>query len=116
MKFLANENFPFKSYLLLKAQGWDIEHIGENNVGIMDEEVIEYSKKEERIIITFDSDYGELVFKNKYQPRGVIYLRIRDFAPDYPAELLKDLIIEKSLPVDGRFTVIDDRKIRQKVI
>jgi predicted nuclease of predicted toxin-antitoxin system len=40
-------------------------------MGISDEEVIELSIRQNRIIITFDSDYGELVFKHGYKPKGV---------------------------------------------
>ncbi len=56
MRFLANENIPNASYKYLKNKGWDIEHIGETNMGITDEEVMEFAIREDRIIITFDSD------------------------------------------------------------
>jgi len=79
MKFLANENIPRASFRFLKDKGWDIEHIGETNMGVTDKEVMELAISEDRIIITFDSDYGELVYKYGYKPTGVIYLRIQDF-------------------------------------
>ena len=116
MKFLANENFPASSFRVLKNNKWDIEHIGETNMGISDEEVIDLSIQENRIIITFDSDYGELVFKQGYKPKGVIYLRIKKFTPEYPAQLLIELIEEDKLEVEGKFTVIDDNQIRQREI
>ena len=116
MKFLANENFPATSYKILKSQNLDIEHIGESNMGISEEEVMKTSIKEQRIIITFDSDYGELVFKYGYKPVGVIFLRIKEFSPDFPAQLLGKLVIEEKLEVEGRFTVIDENQIRQRKI
>lgn len=116
MKFLANENFPLKSYQILKNNGWDIEHIAEGNKGISDKEVIDYSKKEDRIIITFDSDYGELVYKKNYKPSGVIYLRLKSFRPEFPAELLKELMNNESLVFEFKFTVIDENQIRQREI
>ena len=116
MRFLANENFPASSFRILQKNKWDIEHIGETNMGISDEEVIELSIRESRIIITFDSDYGELVFKHGFKPKGVIYLRIKKFTPEYPAQLLTELIEEENLEVEGKFTVIDDNQIRQREI
>jgi predicted nuclease of predicted toxin-antitoxin system len=74
MKLLANENFPMKSFHILLEPGYDIKHIGVENAGISDEEVMNFSVREGRIIVTFDSDYGELVYKNGYKPAGVIYL------------------------------------------
>ncbi len=115
-KFLANENFPLTSYRILKNWGWDIIHISEGNAGIMDDEVMNNAILDNRIIITFDSDYGELVFKNGYKPLGVIFLRIRDFSPSYPGELLKNLIEEESLLVENRFTVVGENQVRQRVI
>lgn len=57
MKFLANENFPRASFRILRAEGLDIEHIGETNPSVSDEEVMKMALQEERIIITFDNDY-----------------------------------------------------------
>lgn len=116
MKFLANENFPLKSHQILKNNGWDIEHIAKSNMGISDEEVIAYSKQEDRIIITFDSDYGELVYKKSYKPNGVIYLRFKSFRPEFPAELLLELMSNESLIFESKFTVIDENQIRQREI
>ena len=114
MKYLANENIPKTSANILKESGWDIEHIGETNMGITDEEVMEIAIAENRIIITFDSDYGELVYKYGYKPPGIIYLRIQKFTPEYPANLLLKLITEENLEIDGLFTVIDENQIRQR--
>ncbi len=116
MKFLANENIPFSTVKTLKGQGWEIEHVGEKNMGIRDEEVIEYSIQNNQVIITFDSDYGELVFTKGYKPQGVIYLRIKNFTPEYPAFLLHKLIVEDELEVKGKFTVVSENLIRQRDI
>lgn len=87
MKFLANENFPLTSIRLLISWGWDIKSISEDFGGITDEEVMQIAILEERLILTFDRDYGELIFKHNYKPKaGVGYLRFKDFTPAYPAE------------------------------
>ncbi|HQU58895.1 MAG: DUF5615 family PIN-like protein [Phaeodactylibacter sp.] len=75
MKFLANENFPLKSFRILQDKGYDIKHIGLELPSVTDEEVMAFAIEEGRAIITFDSDYGELVYKHGYKPPGVIYLR-----------------------------------------
>lgn len=41
MLLLADENFPFSSFNYLREHGYDIKHIGESDVGIKDEEVIQ---------------------------------------------------------------------------
>ncbi len=76
MKLLANENFPLTSVRILKNAGYDIKAIGIEFAGILDSEVIEIATIEERTILTFDRDYGELIFRKGYKPEaGIIYLR-----------------------------------------
>lgn len=63
MKFLANENFPLDSVIYLREQGFDVSAIGEDNPSITDPQVLEIAQREQRTILTFDRDYGELIFK-----------------------------------------------------
>ena len=116
MRFLADENFPVASYRLLLENGWDIIHVGITNPSITDDEVIEQSVEEQRVIVTFDSDFGELVFKFGLKPIGVIYFRWIEFTPDEPGKYLLDLLHENSIEIIGYFTVIDDNQIRQRKI
>ncbi|MEQ8472314.1 MAG: DUF5615 family PIN-like protein [Marinoscillum sp.] len=64
MKFLANENVPITSVNYLKSMGFDITSIGVDDPGISDEHVMTLAIEQDRTIITYDSDYGELIFKH----------------------------------------------------
>ncbi len=98
MKLLANENFPLKSVHYLKDKGFDIKAIGVDNPSITDKLVMEIAISEERTILTFDRDYGELIFKNNYKPqKGVIYLRLQQYEADEPGKLVEALINNKNL-------------------
>ena len=116
MKLLANENFPLKSFKILLKKNYDIKHIGLDWPSITDEEVMQLAMKEDRVIITFDSDYGELVYKYGYKPSGVIYLRWREFSPEFPADYLHEIFEAGQIRFIGLFTVIDDQQIRQRKI
>ncbi|MEW5920437.1 MAG: DUF5615 family PIN-like protein [Bacillota bacterium] len=63
MKFLANENIPLKSIEVLRKKGFDVKSVSELFPGISDKEVLTFAKKEQRIILTFDKDYGYLLYK-----------------------------------------------------
>ncbi len=40
---------------------------------------MEIAEAEQRIVLIFDRDYGELIYKYNYKPRqGVIYLRLEN--------------------------------------
>ncbi len=63
MKLLANENFPLRSVSYLREKGFDIKAIGVESPSIKDREVMEIAMREDRLILTFDRDYGELIFR-----------------------------------------------------
>ena len=99
MKLLANENFPLASVQLLSNADFDIKSIGTDNPSIKDPEVIQIAVDEERTIITFDKDYGELIFKHGYRPEArVIFLRVLDVNPEVPGKFLLDIF--KNIDLD----------------
>lgn len=116
-KFLANENIPLATIYRLRKEGLDIASISLDAPSITDREVMQLSIDENRTIITFDRDYGELIYKYGFRPpAGVIYLRMRNYQPEEPAELLLKLFNSPNLEFDGMFTVADERSVRQRKI
>ena len=70
---------------------------------------------EERVILTFDRDYGELIYRWRLRsPRGVIYLRFRPYTPEEPASILLILLQTEGLQFEERFTVVEGDRIRQR--
>ncbi len=115
MKLLANENIPFKSVSYLKDQGFDITSIGEDNPSIKDHKVMQIAIEEKRTILTFDRDYGELIFKHNYRPeKGVIYLRLDAYEADEPGKMIEELINTGQIDFDSALTVVDKHGIRQR--
>ena len=115
MKLLANENFPISSVHLLREWGFDIYSIGLDNPSISDEEVMEIAIRLGRTSITFDKDYGELIFNKGFRPpQGVIYLRFEPLCPEHPAEIIKQIIGTGDLLFEHHLTVIDEGRIRQR--
>ena len=115
MRFLANENFPLPSVRLLRQAGYDVASVTEDSPGIEDTEVLTRAAIEQRVILTFDRDYGELIYRLKLpSPTGVIYLRFRPHTPEEPATLLLNLLEIEGLQFDERFTVLERDQIRQR--
>ena len=115
MKFLANENFPFSSVLYLRNKGYDIIYVGTDNQSISDRLVLSIALKQDRTILTFDRDYGELIFLYNIKPqRGIIYLRFREFSPEEPGHIIDKLVQTKGFIPDQKLTVVDKKGIRQR--
>ena len=82
MKFMANENIPNASTRQLTENGINVFSITEQMPESTDRAILEKANKDNYIIITFDSDYGELIYKNKLpKPAGVVFFR---FFPETP--------------------------------
>jgi predicted nuclease of predicted toxin-antitoxin system len=112
--FLADENFPGPAITLLRQHDIDVKSVVEENPGISDEQVMEWAMKEGYTILTHDRDYGELIYKFNFKPKGgVVYFRLQDFEPSDPAKILLALI-DQSINFTTLLTVISDSSVRQR--
>jgi len=113
MKFLANENIPSASVVMLRQTGIDVLHVAEDCPGEQDADILDLARRQDRIVITFDRDYGELVFRlRRPRPAGVIYLRFDPHWPTEPGEILAAVIATVAL--EDRFTVVERNRLRQR--
>jgi hypothetical protein len=65
--------------------------------------------------MTFDRDYGELIFKKGYRPNaGVIYLSVEPLYSEYPAEIVKRILENKDFTLENTLTVVDEMQVRQR--
>ena len=80
--------------------------------GMDDREILSRANAENRILVTSDKDFGELVFREGAPHRGVILLRMSDQTVSRKIEILQLLTDFLSPLLEGSFTVVTDRKIR----
>ncbi len=113
--FLANENFPRPSILFLRTQAFKVESIQEDFPGISDDKVLALAIQKNLIILTFDKDYGELIFRySPENPPGIIYFREKGSNPLSAGELLLKLLSNKEIQFRNAFSVIEEKNIRQR--
>ena len=60
MRFLANEHFPGAAVTALTARGHDVVWVRVSAPGTSDADVLAWAAREQRILLTFDKDFGEL--------------------------------------------------------
>lgn len=115
MMFLANENFPRPSVILLRDKGFKVKSVQEELPGISDEMVMNIASQMNLIILTFDRDYGEIIFKHKRNnPPTVIYFREKGSDPLFAGNLLLTLLSDAKMKLNNSFTVIEANNIRQR--
>ena len=114
MKWLADENFPLTSVRLLREAGLEIESIGESQPGLADQEVLEIAHSKDLALLTFDRDFGELIFKQQLEcPPAVVYLRFVPTTPEEPAQVVLAML-DVLETVKGQFVVLDRDTLRKR--
>src|SRR5690349_13959406 len=113
--FLANENFPKPSTIMLRKNGLVVKSIQEDCPGIEDHEVMKIASDQNLIILTFDSDYGELIFKYaKETPPAVVFFREKGNSPDFAGTALLALLENREVILSNAFTVVEMNSVRQR--
>ncbi|MCD6217455.1 DUF5615 family PIN-like protein [bacterium] len=75
MRFLADESCDFCVVRALRANGHDVLAVSELSPGVEDSTVIKLAIKENRVLLTEDSDFGQLVFAHRLKNASVIFIR-----------------------------------------
>jgi len=82
---MADENFPRPALAALRNAGWVVFSVAEECPGISDEEVAAVCSESQQVLLTFDKDFGELVFHRGLSAgSGVVLFR---FIPESPEEV-----------------------------
>lgn len=111
---LVNENFPVPSVRALRADGIDVLSVQESMPGAPDDAVLAKAVETGRWLVTFDRDYGELVFSLRCaSPRAILYLRQEPVPPTRPAERVLELLAQPEL-AEGHLVVIGERTVRRR--
>jgi predicted nuclease of predicted toxin-antitoxin system len=117
MDFLANENFPLLSAQLLREAGHRVVSVIQEAPGSKDEDILKLAHVERLIVLTFDRDYGELIYRYRVlPPAGVVYFRFAPATPSEPAEIFLNLVDRADLSLIGRFTIVEKGRVRQRSI
>jgi predicted nuclease of predicted toxin-antitoxin system len=93
MRLCANENLPGDCVAALRQRGHNVLWIRESARGSTDDAVLSRAQAEARLLITFDKDFGELVFRRgKAASRGIVLFRRQKLSPDFIARRVTQIL------------------------
>jgi predicted nuclease of predicted toxin-antitoxin system len=112
MRLFADENIPKAIVDWLRSSGHDVSYASEEQPGERDPVWLDKAESDQRLILTSDKDFGELVFRDRLNSHGVVLLRLGNIS-------LTDRIawLERAWPVieaksPGKFIVVTAKKVR----
>jgi predicted nuclease of predicted toxin-antitoxin system len=114
MKFLFDQSADFRFIPHLSHLGHDVQAISRNYPhALPDEEVLDIARKERRILIVADRDFGELIFQQELAHAGVIFFRLPGASLQTKTEHLNTVLQEYAGKLGpGEFIVVTPGQIR----
>ena len=112
MRLLANENMPFAAVKSLRECGYDVLWVRENAPGSSDEDVLALASEEDRVLLTFDKDFGELAFKSRLSAKcGLVLFRVPMLSAKHIARFIVEVMASRS-DWPGQFSVVEVYRVR----
>lgn len=114
MKLFLDENLSTQHAAELRAHGHDAVAVVEAGLaGATDEQVLRFAVENERVLVTLDADFANVM---RFPPEGtcgVVRLKVHPPTEDRILQTIyRALVFLKDLNVNGRLVVIDEDKVR----
>ena len=112
MKFLVDECTGPRVAHWLSKHKHDVFSVYEEAKGSDDNWIIRKANEENRIIITGDKDFGELVFRKEKPHKGIILLRLENQRAENKIKKIDNLLEQYSDKIKNNFIVVTENSIR----
>lgn len=114
MKFLADMGVSQTVVQSLRESGYDCIHLRDESLQrLPDIEIVEKAKQENRIILTFDLDFANLIAESNTNLPSVIIFRLKNTVPQFVSSRLLNLISEFAEQLNsGAIVTIEDARFR----
>jgi Domain of unknown function (DUF5615) len=111
MRLLANENIPGDAVAALRAVGHDVAWVRSDTPGSTDLDVLARAMRENRVLLTFDKDFGELAWRRGLPVTcGVILFRLPMPPPSAAGRTIAEVVSSRD-DWPGQFAVIEAGRI-----
>lgn len=115
-KFLLNANLSHETADFLNSLGHDAKTVAQFGLGkAEDSKIVRKAIKEERIIVTFDLDFGEIFYFSTKENLWIIVLRLRNQTVESVNKtldwLLRTNILEKN-GSENTLMIVQERRVR----
>lgn len=116
MRYLVDECLGHSVVRNLREAGHDVKWVGESSKGIPDEMVLAWSVGENRVLLTQDFDYGELIFGRGHTANGVVIVQIADFSGSWEetAVAISKRLADLQPGFAGHLTVIGRDRVKSR--
>ena len=112
MKFFADENVARPIVLWLRDAGHDVLYAPEARPGETDAVWLREAEAQQRLVLTCDKDFGELVFRDCMNSFGIVLLRLEGSPIHERILRLQTAWGVVAANPQGKFIVMTQQKVR----
>lgn len=112
LKFILDVGVGNKTLGYLRSHGFDVISIIDLDPSMPDADILSIAEKQERMVITMDKDFGELVYRSGQVHKGVLLLRLEDANGDEKAKIVHQILEGFSDQIEGKFCVFQNGRLR----
>ena len=114
MRFLANENMPGDAVAALISAGHDVAWVRRESPGSRDDDILARAVREDRVLLTFYQDFGELAWRARLPAScGIVLFRMPMPAATDVGSVIVARLNERA-DWAGHFSVIQPGRIRMR--
>jgi len=112
MNLLVDENIHSDIVAWLRSRQHDVVYVAEAMPSRSDGDLLAMAVSQQRVIVTDDKDFGELVYRSQHPAYGVLLIRLT--TPSIRERLNRLAAIWQAIENHGshHFIVVTDRKVR----
>lgn len=116
MHLLVDECLTVEFVDEFRQAGHDVIWVREHCPGADDDVLLAFSVSQNRVIISEDRDFGELIFKRRLPAIGIVLVKIADFGGSLQltAQYAASKITQLGASVLGHLTVIEQGRERSR--
>jgi predicted nuclease of predicted toxin-antitoxin system len=112
LRFLVDVNVGLAVVHSLRDSGHDVVFVGDLDSCMPDSDILSLAHGEQRIILTMDTDFGELVHRSQQPHTGVLLLRMPGVDRNEKIRIVQAIVNRYADQLPGQYCVYRKGRLR----
>ena len=112
LKFLVDVGVSKTAEEWMRSEGYDVLTVREINPRMPDVDILSLAVAEQRLVVTMDKDFGELVYHSGQIHTGVLLLRMEDATGVEKVAAIRQILATHADKLVGHFCVYRNQRLR----
>ena len=109
---LIDESVDAPIVAQLRTDGRQGDYVAEMSAGVSDEVLLALANDRNALLLTADKDFGELVFRLRRAPGGLVLIRLPGLSPTLKSSLVAEAVRGHGEAMQQAFSVVAPGMVR----